>query len=201
MRFLIDNGHGEETPGKRSPLWPGGYQLLEWEYNRLIAKEVVNRLKSLGVMAELLVPEKTDVSLNERCRRANKIAQAIGRKNCLLVSIHVNASTGLPTAKAKGWEVHTYTGQSVSDAYATVFYNEAMALLLGDTKMRGDWSDKDPDFDSNFAVLRDTVCPSVLTENLFMDNVDDCKFLLSESGKKKIVDIHVNAILKIKEMC
>ena len=201
MRFLIDNGHGEETPGKRSPVWPDGSRLLEWEYNRIIAKEVVNSLKSLGVMSELLVPEKNDVSLNERCRRANKIAQVVGRKNCLLVSIHVNASTGLPTAKAKGWEVHTYTGQSVSDTYATVFYNEALSVLLNDTKMRADWSDKDPDFDSNFAVLRDTICPSVLTENLFMDNVDDCKFLLSEIGKKKIVDIHVNAILKIKELC
>lgn len=201
MKILIDNGHGQETPGKRSPVWPDGSQLLEWKYAREIAHKVVLSLKTLGIAAEVLVPESNDVSLAERCRRVNRIASVIGRKNCLLVSIHVNASTGLPNAKARGWEIHTYSGQSISDTYATIFYNEAKALLMDDTKMRGDWSDKDPDWDSNFAMLRDTICPSVLTENCFMDNIDDCKYLLSENGKKEIVALHINAIEKIIELC
>lgn len=29
---LLDNGHGKETSGKRSPLWKDGSQLFEWEY-------------------------------------------------------------------------------------------------------------------------------------------------------------------------
>lgn len=197
MRFLIDNGHGKETPGKRSPKWPDGTQLFEWEYNRLIARELVNKLKLEGIPASLVVPEDTDIPLNDRVRRVNKVAEAVGRKNCLLVSIHVNASTGLPNAKARGWEIHTYLGQSISDTYAKVFYDEAQALLLDDTKMRGDWTDKDPDFDSNFAMLRDTICPSVLTENCFMDNIDDCRYLLSDEGKKEIIQLHYNAIKKI----
>jgi hypothetical protein len=38
---------------------------------------------------------------------------------------------------------------------------------------------------------------SVLTENLFMDNEQDCRYLLSEAGKQAITDIHFNAVLKV----
>jgi N-acetylmuramoyl-L-alanine amidase len=44
-------------------------------------------------------------------------------------------------------------------------------------------------------MCRDTKCPSVLTENLFQDNVDDVNYLLSEDGKKTIIDLHVNGII------
>jgi hypothetical protein len=40
MKILIDNGHGENTPGKRSPVWEDGVQLFEWEYAREIARRV-----------------------------------------------------------------------------------------------------------------------------------------------------------------
>jgi N-acetylmuramoyl-L-alanine amidase len=88
------------------------------------------------------------------------------RKNCLLVSIHNNAATG----RASGWEIHTCLGKSKSDEYATIFWNEAKTILPMGTKMRGDWTDGDADWDSNFAILRDTKCAAVFTENLFMDN-------------------------------
>ena len=42
MKVLLDNGHGENTPGKRSPKWSDGSQLFEWEYAREIAKGVTN---------------------------------------------------------------------------------------------------------------------------------------------------------------
>ena len=34
VKILLDNGHGYDTPGKRSPIWPDGSQLFEWEFNR-----------------------------------------------------------------------------------------------------------------------------------------------------------------------
>ena len=106
----------------------------------------------------------------------------------------MNAST---TGNARGWEIHTGKGQTLSDVYARYFWNEAKTRLPAVSPMRGDHSDGDPDWDSNFAILRDTICPAVLTENLFMDNHEDCLFLLSEHGKEVLTDIHVNAILKI----
>jgi N-acetylmuramoyl-L-alanine amidase len=193
MKILIDNGHGENTPGKRSPKWADGSQLFEWEYTREIALRVFAELWKKGIDVERIVKENTDISLSERCRRANAIATKVGVKNCLLVSIHNNAATGT----ARGWEIHTYLGKSKSDEYATIFWNEAKSIFPAGTKMRGDWTDGDPDWDSNFAILRDTVCPAVLTENLFMDNEDDCRYLLSDEGKAVITKIHVQSILKI----
>jgi N-acetylmuramoyl-L-alanine amidase len=193
MKILIDNGHGENTPGKRSPVWPDGTQLFEWEYTREIARRVEIELQKHGINGERIVKENIDVPLSERCKRANAIATKAGVKNCLLVSIHNNAATGT----ARGWEIHTYLGKSKSDEYATIFWNEAKSILPVETKMRGDWTDGDPDWDSNFAILRDTKCAAVLTENLFMDNPDDCRYLLSNEGKAAITKIHVQSILKI----
>ncbi|MDR3133724.1 MAG: N-acetylmuramoyl-L-alanine amidase [Prevotellaceae bacterium] len=194
MKILIDNGHGIETPGKRSPVWPDGSQLFEWKYTREIARRVESELQKQGIDVDRIVKEDTDVSLSERCKRANAIADKVGIKNCLLVSIHNNA---LDTGRASGWEIHTYLGKSQSDEFATTFWNEAKSILPVGTKMRGDHSDGDPDFDSNFAILRDTKCPAVLTENLFMDNPNDCRYLLSNEGKEAITKIHVQSILKI----
>lgn len=193
MKVLLDNGHGENTAGKRSPKWRDGKQLFEWEYTREIAQRVENELIKYGVDVERIVKENTDVSLNERCKRVNAICKEVGTKNCFLISIHCNACDG----KARGWEIHTYLGQNVSDEYATVFWNTAKEALDGVTKIRADWSDGEPDWDSNFAILRDTKCAAVLTENLFMDNEEDCRYLLSSEGKKVITQIHVQAILKI----
>ena len=59
MKILIDNGHGHNTPGKRSP----DGQFLEAIYNREIAKRIVAELQNKGYDAELLVPESEDISL------------------------------------------------------------------------------------------------------------------------------------------
>jgi N-acetylmuramoyl-L-alanine amidase len=194
VKILIDNGHGLNTPGKRSPVWADGSQLLEWRYTREIATRIEEKLKKANIPVQRIVPEYNDVPLWERCRRVNKTARAIGPGNCLLISLHVNAST---TGNARGWEIHTGPGQTLSDTYATLFWQEAKKRLPTETRMRSDFTDNDPDRESNFAVLRDTICPAVLTENLFMDNEQDCRYLLSEAGKQAITDIHFNAILKV----
>ena len=87
MKVLIDNGHGENTPGKRSP----DGRLREWAYSREIADMVVVGLRKLGIDAERIVKEDTDVPLSERCRRANAIYKEAGKK-AILVSIHCNAA-------------------------------------------------------------------------------------------------------------
>lgn len=107
MLVLIDNGHGENTPGKRSPKWADGSQLFEWQYAREVANAVYNQLIAKGVDCELLVKESVDVPLAERARRANEAAAKHGKSKTILVSIHVNASNG----KGTGWEIHTYPGK------------------------------------------------------------------------------------------
>ena len=90
MKVLIDNGHGENTSGKRSP----DGRLREWAYTREIADMVVAGLRKLGIDAERIVKEDTDIPLSERCRRVNAIYKETGRK-AILVSIHLDAGTWL----------------------------------------------------------------------------------------------------------
>ena len=41
--------------------------------------------------------------------------------------------------------------------------------------------------------------PAVLTENFFMDTYDpDCKLLLSEGGRQRIADAHIDAIKELE---
>lgn len=195
MLVLIDNGHGENTPGKRSPKWADGSQLFEWQYAREVANAVYNQLIAKGVDCELLVKESVDVPLAERARRANEAAAKHGKSKTILVSIHVNASNG----KGTGWEIHTYPGKTKADDLAQIFWDTAKEMFGSDWKIRGDWSDGDGDWESNFYILRKTTCPAVLTENFFMDNERDCKFLLSPEGKAAVVKLHVDSITKYIE--
>ena len=70
--IIIDEGHGRDTPGKRSPLWPDGTQLYEWEFNRFIGKQFMSHLRLSNISFVRLVPEDIDVSLSERKRRVEE---------------------------------------------------------------------------------------------------------------------------------
>lgn len=198
MIILIDNGHGENTPGKCSP----DRRLLEWSYTREIASRVVARLKSCGHDARLLVPETSDIPLSERCRRANVI-YADAPDPVLLVSIHVNAAgnDGL-WHDATGWEVWTSPGTTLSDSLATSLYKAAGRVLpplrpdvAPSRLLRSDFSDGDCDKEARFTILTRTRCPAVLTENLFQDNRLDVDFLLSPRGLNAMTELHCSGIL------
>ena len=190
MKILIDNGHGQETAGKRSP----DGRLLEWSYNREIARRVVAGLSSLGLDAELLVPEDEDISLYERCRRVNRLCLQLGKRNVCLVSIHVNAAGhGDKWYNAEGWCCYTTPGQTAGDVLANYLCQAALQNLPGH-RMRFDYTDGDADQEAAFYILRHTACASCITENGFMDCVRSCEFLLSDEGKQAIVDLHVQGI-------
>lgn len=63
MTILLDPGRGSDTPGKRSP--DGHFR--EYAYNRYLAFMIKERLTALGLDAQLVVPEREDISLKERC--------------------------------------------------------------------------------------------------------------------------------------
>lgn len=182
---LIDNGHGAETPGKCSP----DGRLREYAWTREIARRVCDKLKAPGYDARLLVPELNDVSLRERVRRVNSVCAGTGSDNVLLVSIHVNAAGTGQWHNASGWTAWIAPNASQrSRKLATLLDAEAINLNLKGNRSR------EPFFTGNFAILRDTKCPAVLTENLFQDNLHDVAYLLSDRGKSEITDLHVSAI-------
>ena len=192
MKILIDNGHGIQTKGKRSP----DGKFLEYAYTREIARQVVTELKNKGYDAELLVPEEDDIPLSERVRRTNAHCQAFGKTNVILISIHVNAAgDGTKWMNATGWSCYTCKGQTESDRLADCLYKAAVQILKNQV-IRTDYArDGDADWEENFYILRHSLCPAVLTENFFMDNRDDLEYIQSRAGKQAVVDTHVEGIL------
>lgn len=188
---IIDNGHGKETPGKCSP----DSFLREWSWNRYFALALSIRLNNLGIPNTLLVPEEKDISLTERCQRANDIAKTIERQGmeCILISIHVNAAKSDGNwHDASGWTVWVYNKASKkSRKLAHIFGQKAEAMNLTGNRYYPD----NKYFEANFKILRETSMPAVLCENMFMDNHNDVNFLMSEEGKKKLLELYQNSIL------
>lgn len=188
--WILDNGHGEDTPGKRSPVWPDGSQLMEYEFNRDIVARLVKRLEGTDIDCHVLVPELEDISLVERVKRINELAE---NRNCILVSVHANAGGG------SGFEAYTYPGESYSDTVAEAFYKK-FAANFPNQVMRTDNSDGDLDKEATFYILK-CACPAVLVESFFMDTYNpDCKILLSEDGRDRITETYFRAIEYIESV-
>jgi N-acetylmuramoyl-L-alanine amidase len=170
---ILDNGHGKETHGKRSPVWDDGTQLFEWEFNRDIAKRVYDLLEIRGYKPYILVPEDKDITLGERCRRANEIHS---KQKSILVSVHANAGGGT------GFEGWTTPGKTKSDDLCEFIYT-SFGRNIPNLKLRKDKSDGDSDKEERFYILKNVVSPAVLLECAFMDTYSDCKFMMSDDGK------------------
>lgn len=189
MIICLDNGHAKSTLGKRSP----DGKLLEYAWTREIVKRLSDKLQANGYKTYIVTPETdVDVSLKERCRRINKVYKD-NNKQAISISIHINAAgSGASWLTARGWQVYVSpNASSKSRKLAQCLYSEAKKVNL-----KGNRSvPKEEYWVSNLAMCRDTNCPAVLTENLFMDNREDAAYLLSEEGKETIVNLHYNAIV------
>lgn len=206
MKILIDNGHGADgyTNGKYSPIVDGmniehdatiyGHRFREGSFNRLVADELARQLKQQGYDAELIVTEKQDVPLSERVRRVNERCKLIGAKNALFISIHANAAgNGEQWQSARGFSAHVARESSKSSKmFAAIMTDNAVSMgLQGNRSIP-----KEKYWQNDFYVIRKTVCPAVLTENLFYDNKDDLGIIATPAGRDRIVKLHIDSITK-----
>ena len=192
MKILIDNGHGENTPGKCS----SDGRLKEWIYTREIADRIVTGLREKGFNAERIVKENIDIPLSVRCRRANNIYRET-EGNAILISIHCNAAGyGTDWLTARGWSVFVSNNASVNSKRLAMCLAESAkaksakaksAFVRQPVQEQLFWI-------QNLAICRDTICPAVLTENFFQDNKKDVEFLLSAEGKQLVVQTHIDGI-------
>lgn len=189
MIFILDNGHGAETPGKRSP----DGKLREYAWTREMAQRVAKLLRYKGHDARILVPEQSDISLRKRCVRANDICrEAKGKSAVALLSIHNDAAgNGGVWAAAQGMSARVaYNASNNSKRLAkTVMGWAKVNHLLGNrcVPAEGYWL-------QDLAMCRDTWCPAVLVECLFQDNKRDCEYLLAEEGKENIASTLCDAL-------
>lgn len=191
--FIISPGHGKNTPGKRDPEG----KLMEWEFNRRLVDRIVYYCDQMDIPIAVLDYEENDVPLSQRAAKANKY----GRNTCY-ISIHGNAAgNGKNWMNARGWAIYTSKGYTKSDPIANVFIEEADKLLPGIGCKVRKYKQKlyEEDWEENFYVLRNTIMPAVLTENLFYDNKKDNAIMQSEEGIDVLARIHANAMKRIME--
>ncbi|WP_117208959.1 N-acetylmuramoyl-L-alanine amidase family protein [Allorhizocola rhizosphaerae] len=157
-KIYIDPGHGGTEPGAVA----NGLQEKNLTLN--IALQVRNILTSTyGSRVSIRMSRTTDVtrSLTYRTDDANAWGADI------FVSIHCNAGGGT------GFESFRYPGTAGvtlrlhSNVHSRVLANMRTIAAVTDRGMKT----------ANFHVLRETVMPAVLTENLFVDRLADANLL------------------------
>ena len=163
---MLDAGHGQDTPGKCSELFEDASgkmtRFYEWKYVREIRERVVEQLKAEGYTNIYIVnPEDKDVPLVTRKNRINNKYADIRKKGmkAFMISIHVNAAGNGPWMNARGWSGWTSKGQTGGDKLADKLYEAANEVLTPlNQRIRKDMSDGDPDWESNFYILKNTNC-------------------------------------------
>lgn len=187
--WILDNGHGKGTPGKRSPKFTDGRQLLEYEFNRKIVEKLMAKLDAAGIEYYNLVPEvEGDISLHTRVTRANQYSSQLPK---LYVSIHGNAyGNGSSFTSPNGIETFYYSSSVKGRRMARIFQEHLIETI--------NWKDRGIKT-ARFYVLKHTSMPAVLTENGFYTNKDECEKMLDDSWQDKIAKAHYLAIKEIDD--
>ena len=150
----MDDGHGANTPGKRTPVIPElGRSIKENEFNKAVVFYLDKELKRCGFNTLWVASGDDDVPLSTRTNRAN------AAKADAYISCHYNAGGG------SGVETYHYPGSTQGKKLAQCIHE--FVVQGTEQKDRGVKS-------ANFHVLRETRMPAALIEYGFMDRNKDC---------------------------
>jgi N-acetylmuramoyl-L-alanine amidase len=172
-RIVLDAGHGGKDPG----VVANG--LKEKDLTLQIVKHIGHMLGEYeGVEVFYTRTDDRYLSLEERADIANKL------KADYFISVHINGGGGT------GFETFVYneTTNLKTLTCQNVIHAEIMKAI-GNVRDRGKKR-------ANYAVLRETKMPAILTENLFIDNTSDAAKLKSEQFLLQIAHGHVEGIVK-----
>lgn len=174
IKIMLDPGHGGKDPGAV------GNGLQEKVLTLDIAKRIKRILETEYTGVEVRLTRESDIylDLSERAKLANTWGAD------LFLSIHINAGGGT------GWESYRYTAASAKTvAYQDTIHNAVIQAIDSGIKDRGKKA-------ANFAVLRETKMPALLTENLFIDNAKDAAKLKDQAFLEKLARGHVVGLEK-----
>lgn len=171
--IAIDDGHGKETAGKRSPAFSDGRILKENDFNERTAEFLQAALLRNGFDTLMVAPEDTDISLKTRVKRANDARADI------YISIHANAY-GTEWNGANGVETWVYEKvMGDSETYRLAKCIHYGLIVATGRKSRGIKRSGD------LYVLSSTRMHAVLVECGFMTNKEEAELLCTEEYCRK----------------
>ena len=174
-KVMIDPGHGGHDGGAQ------GNGLSEEKLTLAIAKYIKEYLDSYeGVETQLTRSDDRFLELSERAELANRAGSD------LFISIHINSSSG---TAGDGFETYIYNGPISQATQAAQNVIHAEVLRTGLFNDRGKKK-------ANFAVLRRTDMPAILTESGFINNPSNAKILKDDANLRKIAGAHTMGIAK-----
>lgn len=182
MKILIavDDGHGLETAGKRTPLFADGTYMRENEFNRAVVDKLITHLQHNNFDVLHVSAGDTDVPLKTRTGLANNtIANGFGRKADAMVSVHGNAMGSVWNPKAKGIEIF------YRDKYKE---GKKLAQDIQEHLVKGTPLINRGLKTANLHITRESQMPAVLIEGAFMDNPDEAKLLLSDAYRSECAE-------------
>lgn len=199
---IIDAGHGGFLEGlyttgdKKKYAFTGkgqgSLEIFEGDINRKIAQKLIQKLKDNRLpYYDLNSEDPEDMPLWDRVREANKIYKKDA--SVYYLSIHSNASaSGIEGGggRAHGFEVFSSVGETPSDILSRIAGKEYKRHFNGEFRFRGVK-------EKNFRVLKSTICPAILVENLFFDNYKEAQFLLSDEGQEAIANCLLDVVRSI----
>ena len=194
--WILDNGHGKLTAGKRSPIFDDGEtQFFEYEFNRDVVERIKVLLDAAGVRYHDLVPDYLSVGniLQERVARANALPSTLPKR---YLSVHSNAAPApagrWAAASISGIETWHYHTSATGKKLAGIFQRHLVDTMGWKNRHLKSRPDR------QFYVLRKTSMPAVLTENGFYNNKEQAKQLMRPEVRQQIAQAHVDAILEIE---
>lgn len=171
---VVDAGHGGNDQGA------AGRRSQEKDINLKVAKRVSKYIEksARNIVVIQTRPDDKFVTLHNRASMANYF-----RAN-LFISIHSNSATGW----AQGTETFVHPTAKGSKSELLAKYIESEYEQIG-RNSRGVKT-------ANFAVLRETNMPAVLTEIGFISNKKEEKYINSKKGQKALARSICNAFLR-----
>jgi N-acetylmuramoyl-L-alanine amidase len=196
IKIALDDGHGVETDGKRTPnllqdlyvdgklLRRKGEHIKENEFNDAVCDLLEKSLERCGFATFRSAPEENDISLSERKRR-------IRAAQCdFSLSVHYNASNN-------DGEFDDGNGLSAmvdNDTPTSFAIDLAKMMLHNISKIKGQRiRGVTPD---DLAMTNDNAlgCPSCLIECGFMTNLTEMRYMLDIKHQKAVAEAITKAL-------
>lgn len=185
--IILDPGHGLNTSGKRTPLFPDDSFMRENNFNRNVVRKIDGLLEPYeNIDVVFTTTEKRDISLEERADRVNVLYDKVKNlyDKIVLISVHANALTGA-WGKQNGTETYYYTTNNTDKMFADVIHrNLVRSIKLNDRGIKP----------AEFYIIKNVKMTACLCECAYMDNLEEAKLLMKDDFRQACAEGIVNGL-------